>query len=254
MRRFTTIWLLGTLALGAQEADKAADQAAATGLRETIQQWIQTEEIASRELADWQADQARMQELLALHRAELQQLDELLAKAGESSRNADEEKQALQAETAALSVARASFIKDLAGFQIRAAAIAKRLPEPLRETTKDQIEMLTDLSATENPRELTQALIGMINSADEFNATIPTFSEIREVAGKRMKVRTLYLGLGQAFYASEDGKSAGIGKPGPDGWQWSERPELANGILRALAVASKDERPDFVELPLQVQP
>lgn len=254
MRSFITICLFGIGVSIGQEADQKSNPATATALQETIQQWVKTEEINSRELNDWQADQKRMEQLLKLYRAELEQLDELLEKAGESASTADEEREQLKSEIKELRDARQIFIESLKGLQEKAGELATRLPAPLQQSSKDQIDSLADLSANEYPREITQAIIGLITNADEFNASIGNFTEMKEIGGTRKEVRTLYLGLAQAFYASTDGKSAGIGTPGADGWVWKEQPELAKGILRALAVSSKDERPDFVELPLQVQP
>ena len=67
-----------------------------------------------------------------------------------------------------------------------------------------------------------------------------------------MTVDVIYLGLAQAFYAAEQGDTAGVGRPSQAGWQWQDQPRLAKDIRAALAVERKDSPPQLISLPIQL--
>jgi len=62
----------------------------------------------------------------------------------------------------------------------------------------------------------------------------------------------LYLGLAEGWFVSPDGKFAGFGKPGPDGWKWTQQDALAPLVKRAIAINENTEAAAFVELPASV--
>ena len=73
-----------------------------------------------------------------------------------------------------------------------------------------------------------QNVVAMLNEADRFNSAITLTVELRKDAeGKERQVQTIYLGLGQAYFADEKGTIAGTGVPGANGWAW--RPSRVDG-------------------------
>ena len=77
--------------------------------------------------------------------------------------------------------------------------------------------------------------------------------ETRKLAGgKKMTVDVVYLGLARAFYTSGAGDTAGIGTPTSNGWQWQEKPDLADEIRKTIAVHQKDSSPQLLKLPISI--
>ena len=71
---------------------------------------------------------------------------------------------------------------------------------------------------------------------------------------KTLEVKTLYLGLGQAFFVDKKGQYAGVGKPSPEGWQWESNNDLASSISSAIAIYEGIKPPDnFIELPIVIE-
>jgi hypothetical protein len=76
---------------------------------------------------------------------------------------------------------------------------------------------------------------------------------VRNLAGgKPAEVKTIYVGLAQAYYVSGGGE-AGIGRPTPEGWQWQPQNDIARDVLTVLEVLEGKHSPTFVPLPVSVQ-
>ena len=66
-------------------------------------------------------------------------------------------------------------------------------------------------------------------------------------------VKVLYLGLCRAYFTSGSGETAGVGSPTSEGWSWAQRPEIADEVLRIMAVHQKSSQPQIISLPVQLQ-
>ena len=98
-------------------------------------------------------------------------------------------------------------------------------------------------------------VLGVLAQAEKFNDTATFVGETREVAtGQKMQVRTLYWGLGQAIYVDAQGSTAGIGRPGANGWAFTDDPELAEDAQLLLDIYEGNvDVIEFVELPVAIQ-
>ena len=102
-------------------------------------------------------------------------------------------------------------------------------------------------------------VLGVLAQAEKFNGTATFVGETRATGGagedaQQVSVRTLYWGLGQAIYVDSVGRSAGIGVPGPTGWEFSNDPELADRAQRLLDIYEGNvDAIEFVSLPVRIQ-
>ena len=97
-------------------------------------------------------------------------------------------------------------------------------------------------------------VLGVLAQAEKFNGTATFVGETRPVDGQQVQVRTLYWGLAQAFYVDAMGRTAGIGRPTADGWQFSNEPDLADEARRLLDIYEGNvDAIEFVSLPVAVQ-
>ena len=132
----------------------------------------------------------------------------------------------------------------------------KKLPEPLIEKIKPLIRRLpedpsdTDLSLGER----VQNIVGILSQADKFNTTITQTNESRKIeGGKTVEVRTLYWGLAMAYYVDASGQYAGIGVPGPDGWEWPRVDAAGAEIKQLIDVYEGSEDISFVNVPAYIK-
>ena len=253
--KYFGIFLLLTSFLSAQE--KAPAQVSAqidpTVVRELIKQWVQTERLISEEKTTWQVDKKRMQELLDLYQKELKLLNEEIAQAGSSAEMVDERKQTYEKELKEYRDAQRLLSDAMARLLPRVLQLLTQLPEPLRQKLEADIELLQSKDALKKPRDVLKSMLAIMAESGRFNRSITVAEETRELpSGKKMTVDVIYLGLAQAFYTTEQGDTAGVGRPSQTGWQWQEQPKLAKDIRSALAVERKDSPPQLISLPIQL--
>lgn len=244
-------------ALLAGGLDARADHSApVTAARATLEQWVQTRQLISQTRSDWQADKELLEQSIRMFERELQSLTDQLANVSTNRTRADEERDAALAQqrelTAALERAR-----ELAGaLEGRVRALAPAFPPPLLEKVQPLLNRIpSDPAATRpGPVERLQNLVGLLNEVDKFNAAVTVVSEVQKnPAGAEVQVETIYVGLAQAYFVDKAGQYAGVGTPSRQGWQWTERPELAEPVRKAIAIYKNAAPAAFVALPVQIQ-
>jgi hypothetical protein len=134
-------------------------------------------------------------------------------------------------------------------------SLSKRLPEPLQEELRVDVEFINTDAALDTPRDILKSIISILNAAGNFNRTITLVEETRSLDnGKKITVNVLYLGLCRAYYAADLGPLAGIGEPSIEGaWSWTENADIADQVRKTIAVFRKSSQPQVVDLPVQLQ-
>jgi hypothetical protein len=114
--------------------------------------------------------------------------------------------------------------------------------------------MPTDPRATNvSLAERYQNVVGISNEVGKFNNDITMVTEVRTLSdGKPAEVRTVYVGLAQAYFVSPKGE-AGIGRPSESGWSWTAARDIAPQIEQVVEVLQNKAKPHFVSLPVKVQ-
>jgi chromosome segregation ATPase len=237
-------------------AEPEGDGSALRSTRDTLAKWVETQQILSKEKKDWQLGKEVLLQRIALLEEEISSLDERgdearrqIAEADVKRRELTDEKQDLEQAATALEVS-------IATLESKTHRLLKMLPGPI----VDRIEPLAqrvpaDPATTElSLSERFQNVIGILNEVNKFNRDVTVTTEVRAVGdGKTAEVQTLYLGLGQAYYVTANGQSAGIGRPSTEGWSWTEADELAPSILQAIAIVKNEQVPAYVPLPVEIR-
>jgi hypothetical protein len=128
-----------------------------------------------------------------------------------------------------------------------------KLPSSLAKTLERQFEKLNQGSIRSVSQRL-QTIIGLYSKIEGYHKSINRTKEVlKDNQGKIREVDVLYIGLAVGYALSVDGKMAGIGTPGLNGWQWQWRPQLAGQIKRAMNYYSHNQIADFVQLPVKLE-
>ncbi|MCA8956634.1 MAG: DUF3450 family protein [Planctomycetes bacterium] len=240
--------------------------------RQLLEKWLQVRQQISRETREWELQRELLDSRIALVQRELDAADgksaDVLARITENRKGIAEAKR----EKAVLDQATAGLPELVAGLEERLRTLLPRLPETLRNEISAVSQRLPSkpeaspatakveaAPKTDTPRPAAklvtrmQVVIELLKRIDKFNSEVSIRSETRDVGdGKRAAVSVVYLGLGQAFYATEDGKYAGTGVPTDEGWHWTIKNDLGPAVVRAVGM--KNGKPAaFVALPVQVR-
>lgn len=253
MKRFLTINLLAcTVALAPVRADERLE-----GARQAVSQWVAVERAISLEASASREKQAHLKDLIGVAKAEIDALETQITEANQSANAADDRRTELvhrQTE----SDAKEKLIREfLTPAEKRLRDLKPRLPEPLQEKLNPFYRRLparpddTSLGIAERM----QTVIGILSAIQKFDAIVTVAEDIQKLDnGTTGEVRTIYFGLGAAYYLAAGGTDAGIGEPGPTGWTWQSRPELADAIREVIAAAESQAREArFVPLPVKLR-
>ena len=223
--------------------------------KEILSKWVETRQLISRTKQDWESDREVLRQTISMFERELAAVNEQFASTEKSHAQIEKERAELLAQNEALDAANARAKDLLAPSEAQVRKLANSLPAPLRSKIEPLLVRIpeapeeTKLSAAERM----QTLIGIISEVEKFNGSITVNSEIQKNAqGEEVQVKTMYLGLAQAYWVDKSGR-AGVGVPGPDGWEWSEKPDLARPINRAIAIYENSQPAAFVSLPVTLK-
>jgi septal ring factor EnvC (AmiA/AmiB activator) len=224
--------------------------------RATLEKWVETQKIISKERSEWQTGREVLGQRIALIESEIRSLREKIAETREGIREAEDKRRELLERKASLKGASASLSELIGPLEQKTQRLVSRLPRSVRDRVSVLAQRIPD-----EPRETESSLserfqnvIGILNEVNKFNQNITVTSELRELDGGRTaEVQTLYVGLGHAYFVTPDGKTAGTGSPAEEGWSWTVDNTIADEVQRAIAIYQDEEVPDYVPLPVTIQ-
>jgi hypothetical protein len=252
-----TVGALAFAATALPTQETTQDGAAALDeTRALLDKWVETRRLIREEERTWALGREMVQERVGIVTQELESVRENIAAAEASIAEADVQRLALVEENEALTAASAELTRIVDELEQRMKALMVRLPEPLLERLRARSQMLPDDAATTklSLSERFGTIVVLLNEVDKFNREVTLTSELRTLAdGTSAEVTALYLGLGQAYYATTAGTQAGVGLPSADGWKWVPNDAIASAVALAIAIQKGEEVASFVRLPVRVE-
>lgn len=253
MKRLFTLFTF--LAFVANVAVGSPEPGSAETARNTIEEWVQTQQLLSKERADWRQEKQTLQQSIGLLEEEiavltsrLRELDDEESETAAKGRSTQEENDRLLAASKEAENLVADLEKEL-------QALRPYLPAPLKREAAQLFSRLDE--AEERSVALSQRLqtvLGLLAEVNRFQRNVTLTRETRELEdGTRREVRTLYLGLAQAYFVDDQVRIAGTGRPKADGWEWVRDDEISGSVDRAVAILEKERPAAFVNLPVEVE-
>lgn len=223
--------------------------------RSTLQKWVETQQIISREKREWKEAREILRSRIELLRTEVTALEEKIQHARDGAAEADRKKTELIAQGEAIQAATDLLRQNLRDLEGKVRHLYSLLPEPLQAKVNLLYQrMPADPDQTRvSLVERFQNVLGILNEVNKLNGEITLATEVRSLGdGKPAEVKTLYVGLGQAYYLSARGE-AGVGRPGTDGWHWEPANAFAQNVSDAIDILQNKGTPRFVPLPVRIQ-
>jgi hypothetical protein len=224
--------------------------------RSTLDKWVETRQLISKTKSDWQSDKEMLEQSVQIFDRELKSVAEQITKLGTNGTQVEKER--LQAE-ALLKSSNESMDRTkefTTDFEARITKLVPQLPSPLQEILKPMLNrMPTNSAVTRAPAtERVQVIVGILNEIDKFNNAVTIFNEKRKnEKGDEVAVETVYVGLGAAYFVNDAGNFAGLGSPGPNGWEWAIKPEVASSVRNVIRIYRNENPARFVSLPVIIK-
>jgi hypothetical protein len=237
-------------------AGAASGQQAVDDFRVKMEKWVETRRILSEETSEWEVERETLRATRDLLKQEREALAAEIQELEETNTQVDEERRDLLLRRGEYQRAGRALELEIAAMEGQVKEIVPRLPAPLQKRLEPLLVQIPD-DPEQTLMPLGQRLmnvLGVLAQAEKFNGTATFVGETRPVDGQQVQVRTLYWGLGQAIYVDAMGRTAGIGRPTPEGWQFSNDPALADeaGLLLDIYEGNVDVI-EFVSLPVAIQ-
>jgi len=250
MNRKISIHLLVLALAGAGGSGRAEEAPAAR--RAVMGKWLETRRLISVERQDWRLARETLTERADALRRDLEAWREKTGQIEKDIAATDAELAQMTARRDELRGGLEGVVAAVARLEQDLRALLVRAPAPLRERVSPLSRRLP-----EDPADTRLGLaeragnaVGILNEMDKFAREIAVTSEVRELAdGVSAEVTALYLGFGQAYYCNEKRGLAGVGRPGPDGWAWAPRDDLAASVAAAVAVYRNEKPAVYIPLP-----
>ncbi len=220
-----------------------------------VGKWVATQELIFKERKAWQQEREILASRVELLDKEIAAQQEKLNESRQALGAASAKRAEVESGRSELSGTQSMLADRIAGLESEVRALYKVVPEATREKVDPLYRRMPEDPATTKVSlaERTQNVLGILNEINRISSEITLASEIRPLSdGKPSEVKTVYLGLAQAYFVSARGE-AGVGFPGPDGWQWTPRDELAPQITQVIQVLENKVKPQFVSLPATIR-
>jgi len=242
------------LLASARQADTqpAADPDAA---RSTVSKWIATQQIILKESKDWQQGKEILQSRIELMEQEIASIEARLAEAQAGTREADLKEGELAGESRTLEKRATGLAAQVTDLEGAIRTVHGSLPSPVQERLAPLYQRIPEDPANTKASvgERYQNVLGILNEINKSNGEIMLVNEIRALSdGTPSEVKSIYVGLGQAYYLSASGE-AGVGRPAVSGWEWTPANELAANIQQVVEILSNKGSPKFVPLPVEIR-
>lgn len=219
--------------------------------REALREWVRIESEISRETSVWAAEKEILKDRIALMESEKERLGRRIEEAEEGLDEVDAKRAEFSQRRDELRGAVAGLEEPLVVLERRMVELYEIFPDPLKEETVRLYERIpkegesSGLALTER----LQAVVGLLNFADKFNGGLQREVEIRSIDGRQVEVETLYFGLAGAYFSDVRGRYTGLGRPGPEGWEWRESPDAAKEIAALISVYNGTREAAFAAVP-----
>ena len=225
--------------------------------RQALEEWTETKQIISKERNDWMLGREILQNQIELTERQIEAAREKISDAEGRIGEADTKLSKLEEEEADLAATSAVVGDLLSGLEGRVSALLKKLPPStgsIIDTLSQRLPQNEEQAAKQSLSDRFLTITGILNDLNKFQREVKLVTEIRKLAdGSEVEVGTLYLGLGQAFYANEAGTVGGVGSATEEGWTWTPLDAEAEKIAQLLRIAGGEDPAAFVQLPIRVE-
>lgn len=224
--------------------------------RATLEKWVETRRIISDEQRDWVLGEEMINERIKLVQREIKSLCGKISESEKTITDTDENRSELIEENKRLKEASTVLNQIVSNLEDRTKGLLQRLPDAIHERVKPLSQRFPEDTEDTNQSlsERFQNIVGVLNEINKFNREITATSEVRMLPdGTSAEVTVLYVGIGQAYYASTKGDIAGTGSPSDEGWKWMPANDASEQIVEAIAILKNEKAASFVQLPITIQ-
>lgn len=225
--------------------------------RQSLEKWLETQRLISKEEQEWRVGKELLQERVDLIRKESEALKGKIEQTRKETAEAAAKVAELKTQNEGLKVGVKALHDDIKNLELRTLAILPWTPEPVRQRVAPLSQRIPANPAESklSLSERYQNVIGTLNELNKAARELSVSGEVRKLAdGRQVEASVFYIGLSQAYYVNEKSAVAGVGRLGPLGtWEWVEQNDLVGPVSQVLGIYKSEKPAAYVALPVSVK-
>lgn len=218
-------------------------------LQTLVSQWNQIERQSDQLQHSWALQKPIIQQRIQLLNQQRNKLKQKLQTQNTTKTNATKLRLELSKEQKKLETDQQQTTHTLYEIARNMRAIAPRLPRPLSDAWQAELPSKTGKQQIDN-NKLLDNILTLLEKVDDFQKQITQHQQIMTFDEEQVLVDQIYLGIGQGWYISRDGKYAGIGRPSGHAWQWHANNTLAPEIVNLLENLQSNKQLTLTAIPV----
>lgn len=248
--------LITTLCLAAAPLF-AQDESPVKQAKSKLDKWVETQQLISEEKNEWAVEKGILEDTRKLLQDELEMLDAKITQLESDSTEGDKERDALLLERVEYMRAQNFMEESVRGLERKLLTLTPEFPVPLRKSLDTFVVRIpTDpKKANVSLSDRVLNVVGILSQTERFNRDVHLYGETEKMGeGEPRQVWRVYWGLAGAYYVDDQGKLAGVGSVGDEGWTFTPANELAPqlALLRGIKEGTVDAI-TFIPLPASIQ-
>jgi len=224
--------------------------------RQKIQKWVETRQVISKERSDWKVQKESLLSTKDLLNQELAEVEEKLAGLSGNESAAETKRAELADEKDKLEAATGSVKGKIADLELKLKGMTKRFPEAFLQQVDPLLRRIPEDPYHPGRATVGERLpnvVGIIQAASKFNATLHLFRETVEYNGHEVQVDVLYWGMAIAYFVDQNNTYAGYKYPTDNGWVSEVKNEVAPQVRRIVDMYQrKNPNIEFVDVPVSI--
>lgn len=211
----------------------------------------QTRSETTQLVADWSWQRDAMQSSIDALEEQTRLLEDRRAFL-EAKHSADDQKaRELSDDVASARTRLDAFEKHLEELTAKVLEMRSQLPPRLSRAIELPCRSLADPDIS--PGERMQYLTNVWKRCLEFNHAISLAEETIQIEGQPTPrvLEVMYWGAGLGYALDRNSDTAYLGRPGPAGWTWEAKPELASRVSKLIAIYHDQADPEYISMPVQ---
>lgn len=221
----------------------------------TLEQWVETERKINEAENEWEANKASMENLIAVYKEEIENLEKIIEEAEEDTSAAEVRRAELTEQNEAVKEVEKDVLTGIVATEEQLKELGPRLPLPLQEELRPLFNSLP-----EDPEESKlaigqriQPVIGILTQVQKFNQAVTVVEGFREFEeGRAIQTEKIFFGLGAAYYVDQANEHAGRAVFTPEGWSWEDDNSLIQPVRDFMEIYRGTLQARYVELPVEV--
>ena len=218
-----------------------------------VQRWLALAQQTTTLEQTWQQEQPLLNQRQTLLKAEINQLQAVLAHSEQGQDEVAQKREELLQEQNSLEQKQQQILDQLiTQLETQLRALQPQLPPPVANSWAEEAKQL---DANAEPSQRLQVALAQLGQLLEFDQRVSVHEmPLSDNNGQTIVVKQLYLGASSAWFVSPDGRLAGTGSVVDHQWQWQFKTDVdTSSIQTAIASFNKTRDPQLVALPVHLK-